>query len=247
MKIFLIALFISLISSAGLVAWALNTQNTNADYQTAYISALPSSTSAQVTATPTVTYLPTPPPSQAQLTLPFTVQAPFGVWDDVHENTCEEASLIMLKHYEDHTPISSPAQADQELTALVTWEGLHNYGPSISLTQLNQIANDYFGMHNGTVVQINSIDQVKAAIASGHPVILGMAGKLLGNPYFSDGGPNYHMLVVTGYDSSNIITNDPGTKHGEGYAYPSETFYQAIHDWDSSNILNGQKAYLVFK
>ena len=190
---------------------------------------------------------PTALPVSANNKVPYTMQAPYNKWDPLHEDACEETSLIMVKHYLDQTPISSPEQADREITDLVTWEQVHGYGPSISLEQLNQVAKDYYGLKNGKVVQISSIDEIKPELSNGHPVIVGLAGKLLPNPYFSNGGPNYHMLTVTGYDGTGVITNEPGTWHGNGYHYAYASFYSAIHDWNASNILLGQKAYLAFE
>lgn len=196
---------------------------------------------------PTPASTPVTIPTEKSLTVPYTLQAPFNTWDALHEDSCEETSLIMVRHFLNGSGIDSPASADQEITDLVHWEEQHNYGPSITLEQLNQIAKDYYGLTNGQVVTISSIDAVKAEIAAGHPVILGMSGKTLGNPYFTAGGPNYHMLVAKGYTATDIITNEPGTWHGDGYKYDTQTFYNSIHNWDSQNILNGAKAYLVFK
>lgn len=189
----------------------------------------------------------TPLPTSLVLDVPYTMQAPYNIWDYLHENACEEASLIMVVHFLQKTPLASQSQADNEIKALVAFETAHGYGPSITLAQLNQIAKDYYGIYNGEVIPISSTDQLEVELAAGHPLILGMAGKLLPNPYFSNGGPNYHMLVAKGYDATGIITNDPGTWHGDGFHYDFGAFYTAIHDWNPTNILNGEKAYLVFR
>ena len=67
------------------------------------------------------------------------------------------------------------------------------------------------------------------------------------NPNFKDGGPNYHMLVVTGYDATGFVTNDPGTRLGQNFHYDYAGFDYAIHDWDATNIQNGGRDMLVFK
>jgi hypothetical protein len=212
---------------------------------TAVPTATPPAVAKAIVPTPKSTPVATLP-AEAQLSVPYTLQAPNNVWDALHEDACEETSLIMVKHFIDGSSITSPASADQEITDLVHWEQARGYGLSITLEQLIQIAHDYYGL-NGQVVTITSIDQVKQEIAAGHPVIVGMSGKTLGNPYFSNGGPNYHMMVAKGYNATNIITNEPGTWHGDGYAYDTQTFYNSIHNWDEQNILNGPKEYLVFK
>jgi hypothetical protein len=70
---------------------------------------------------------------------------------------------------------------------------------------------------------------------------------MLGNPYFSGDGPPYHMLVLTGYKRGKFITNDPGTRRGEGYMYKEDVIMNAIHDWAGSKetIRDGEKAMMV--
>ena len=253
MRRFLLFTIFVLVAAIGIVGWALHEQYA----QTGTVPSLAvgtsptsevksASTKATSQPTPTSTPAPTALPAEMKITVPYTMQAPFNKWDALHEDACEETSLIMMKHFLDGTPISTPAQADQEITDLVHWEQAHGYGPSITLQQLNQVAKDYYGLTNGRVVQISSIDQVKQELADGRPAILGMAGKLLPNPYFSNGGPNYHMLVAVGYDATGIMTNEPGTWRGNTFHYDYQPFYTAIHDWNPQNILNGQKALLVF-
>ena len=43
------------------------------------------------------------------------------------------------------------------------------------------------------------------------------------------------MLLVIGYDyvTDEFITNEPGTKHGEGYRYKRDILYDAIRDYPS--------------
>jgi hypothetical protein len=179
----------------------------------------------------------------------FLVQAPFANWDALHEDACEEASLIMIKHFLDGTPVTSDTAGDTEIKELVGAGEELGQEKSITLEQLRTLANAHYKLSNGSVVTGKdvTVEGIKAELAAGHPVIVPAAGKLLGNPHFSNGGPNYHMLVVKGYDADGFITNDPGIREGENYHYPFATLYSAIHDWDPANILNGQKAYLVFK
>lgn len=183
-------------------------------------------------------------PANVNLTVPFTSQAPFAVWDALHEDACEEASLLMLKHFNTGTSISEKQTIEDEITNLISWEEQNGYGPSITLEELSKIAKIKFNL-NGTV-KVATIEDIKTEIAGGNPVIIGAAGKILPNPNFRNGGPNYHMLVIKGYNSTQFITNDPGTRLGENFVYKYDDMINAIHDWDPDNILNGAKKYLVF-
>lgn len=180
------------------------------------------------------------------LPVPFLVQAPFGRWDYWHEEACEEVSLLMAKHYRANEPISDIGKADQELVGLVKFVEQKGYKRDVTVAELKQIAQAFYGMDTGRVETNVSIEKIKQEIDNGKPVILPLAGKKLRNPNFRQGGPRYHMLVVKGYDAQGFITNEPGTRKGNGYRYGFQHLYDAIHDFNAKDMLKGQKAYLVF-
>src|SRR3989344_2100854 len=175
-------------------------------------------------------------PKNVNLTVPFTSQAPFAVWDPLHEDACEEASLLMIKHFKNGTLIIDKQTADNEIIDLINWEKETGYGVSITLEDLSTIAAQKFGMA-GTV-KTATVDTIKSELAAGNPVIVGAAGKILPNPNFRNGGPKYHMLVIKGYNSTQFITNDPGTRKGDGFVYTYNSLLNALHDWDPGDILN---------
>ena len=179
-------------------------------------------------------------PNSALLEVPFTSQAPFGVWDALHEDACEEASLIMVKYFQNGKKTITKDIADQEIKNMIAYENKNGYGISITLKQLNDIAKNYYDMTTGRVEKNITVDDIKTELTAGHPVIVGAAGKVLPNPNFKNGGPNYHMLVIKGYDQNGSITNDPGTRLGEGFRYSFSDLMKSIHDWDPKNILNGR-------
>ena len=180
------------------------------------------------------------------LTIPFLSQAPYAVWDPLHEEACEEASLIMVRAFYDQREEIPIEQGESEIQALVAYESDNGFGPSITLQELAKIALDYSGMKNSRIVTSPTINGIKEEILAKRPVIIPAAGKILPNPNFRNGGPNYHMLVIKGFTETGFITNDPGTRKGNDFFYKYGDLMNAIHDWDAGNILNGQKAYLVF-
>jgi len=42
-----------------------------------------------------------------------------------------------------------------------------------------------------------------------------------------------------------FITNDPGTKRGENFAYKYQDLMNAIHDWNNGDVKNGRPVVLV--
>lgn len=185
-------------------------------------------------------------PNSAYIDMPFITQSPFATWDALHENACEEASLLIVKYWLDHRNNISKTEANNDIKAIVTYEEKNGYQTSIALKELNEIAKDYLNLSNGEIKSNITIENIKRELASNHPVIVGAAGKVLENPNFRNGGPNYHMLVITGYDTNGFIANDPGTRKGKDFRYTFENLFESIHDWSPDNILNGEKNYLVF-
>lgn len=184
-------------------------------------------------------------PDSVLLEVPFTSQAPFQKWDALHEDACEEASLLMLKYFTDGKKSITKEQAEKEIQDLIAFEKKNKYGPSITLDELSAIASQYYGLKNGRVEKDITVEDIKQELSDGRPVIVGAAGKVLPNPNFKNGGPNYHMLVVVGYEEKGFITNDPGTRLGEGFRYAFSDLFKSIHDWDPQNILDGGKDYWV--
>lgn len=87
---------------------------------------------------------------------------------------------------------------------------------------------------------------IKQALAEGKLVVVPAAGRKLGNPNFSNAGPLYHMLVLTGYTADGqFITNDPGIWQGKGYHYSASVLLDALGDWNDGDPENGNKVVLI--
>ncbi len=187
-------------------------------------------------------------PPTILIEVPFLVQAPTGNWDMPYQEACEEASIIMLHHFIEGTAVT-PAQADEEILKMVEWENARfNYSADITIAEAKRVAEDYY-KHRGQLFYDFTIDDMKRLLAEGHPIIVPLAGRDIGNPYYSGEGPWYHMLVVTGYDGNYFITNDVGTKRGRNFRYPQKRLFDAIHDWTGvkEDIRTGRKAMLVLE
>ena len=188
-------------------------------------------------------------PNKISIKVPFTTQAPFAKWDAYHEEACEEASLIMLKYYVDKKNLT-PDIAEKEIQKMIAYQ-IKNYGDykDSNAQQIVQLAHDFYGLDNLKLVYDFSKEDLKKYLSLGNPIIVPAAGRLLGNPNFKALGPLYHNLVLIGYDGNKIITNDPGTRKGEGYLYNSDILYNAIHDFSGelNQIERGRKAMIVLE
>jgi len=190
-------------------------------------------------------------PAEIFIEVPFTSQAPFAVWDEFHEEACEEASIIMLKYFFSGEELTREV-AEEEIQALISFQN-ENKGDYRDTTaqETADLFIDFYGeIGEGKklkVVYDFKKDYLKKYLAQGYPIIIPAAGRELGNPNFTAPGPLYHNLVLIGYDGDTIITNDPGTKRGERYEYDVDVIYNAIHDFPGKpeNINQGRKAMIV--
>jgi hypothetical protein len=188
-------------------------------------------------------------PDKILIDVPFTSQAPYSKWDAYHEEACEEASLIMVRYFLEKKALN-PEIAENEIQKLIRFE-IDRYGDYMDSDARGVVtlAKDYYGLNNLEVVYDFTKEELKKELAKGNPIIIPAAGRLLGNPNFTAPGPLYHNLVLIGYEGSQFITNDPGTRKGKGYRYDADVFYAAIHDYpgDKNNIIQGRKAMIVIR
>lgn len=188
-------------------------------------------------------------PASVNLAVPFTSQAPHGVWAMPYKEACEEASLYMAHQYFEGSFAGTidADMADRDLVEMVAFEvDLFGYFEDTTVEQTALIAEMLYG-YQTEILENPTAEQLKEQLAAGRPVIVPAAGRMLGNPYFTAPGPLYHMLILRGYTASNqFITNDPGTKRGESYVYSVDTIMNAMHDWNNGEeITEGAKRVLV--
>ncbi len=185
-------------------------------------------------------------PEQFNLAIPFTSQAPHANWALPYQEACEEASAYMVSAYYAgmESGLIDPDIADAELLELVAFEQdfLGTYLDTTALETVNFI--DAFYQYGSFVKLDPTVEEIKAEIAAGRPVIVPAAGKLLGNPFFSGDGPLYHMLVIKGYTENAFIVNDPGTRNGENFVYDIDVIMNAMGDWNGGDPEHGAKVVI---
>lgn len=185
-------------------------------------------------------------PEKYLLDMPFYSQAPLSKWDAFHEEMCEEASILNAGLYLENKKLTKD-QFEAELQKIQNIEKKAvGEWKSTTVAQTKKWADVYFGGSlNIKIIDNPAINDIETEIAAGHPVIVPLAGRDIGNPNFTPPGPVYHMLVLKGYDSQSFITNDVGTRKGSSYAYKKDVIMKNIHDWNEKDIHLGAKRVLV--
>ncbi|OGM97078.1 MAG: hypothetical protein A3B86_03005 [Candidatus Yanofskybacteria bacterium RIFCSPHIGHO2_02_FULL_38_22b] len=186
-------------------------------------------------------------PVEINLAVPFTVQAPYANWEDPYGDFCEEASVLMAASYVFGTTIAGPDFADQKMLEIKLFEEQRfGYHKDTSAEETATILREFYKIDKIRLVYNPTENDIKKALAEKKAVIIPAAGQQLGNPYFRQPGPLYHMLVIKGYTKEgNFITNDPGTKRGSDFIYSSSVIMNAIHDWNNGDIDNGRKVVII--
>lgn len=187
-------------------------------------------------------------PAEANLAVPFIGQAPHGNWEPPYKEFCEEASIVMAMRYVRGQKGLSPDEASAEMRRIQAFEE-QTFGEyqDTNVEQTAAVLSDFYKYPDISILENPTADQIRRAIADGKPVIVPAAGRLLGNPFFQQPGPLYHMFVVKGYTADGrFIVNDPGTRRGADFIYSETVVMNAMHDWrEDENITAGRKAVIV--
>lgn len=155
--------------------------------------------------------------SSVNLNISFQSQAPFGNWNMPYQEACEEAALILAHYYYSGKHID-PQTMQKEILSLVDWENkTFGYYKDTDSLEMARTWKEYFGHRNVEPINNFTLEDLKYTLASGYPVIIPAAGRLLRNPYFTKPGPVFQHVL------------------------------NAAHDFDSKNILNGHKIMIILR
>lgn len=182
----------------------------------------------------------------AFLPVPYTVQAPDGVWEEPWLNACEEASLAMVDAYYEQRALDN--QAARRILAVFTEK--HRLFP-VSLDespyQIAHMANTFFSWR-AKVVERATVEAIKKEVDHKRPVLLPFDAERVDNQNFENPKPSYHVAVVIGYDDEReeFIVHDPGTSRGEAFRYAYDELMDANASYtiqDTGEVLGGEAVF----
>jgi len=181
------------------------------------------------------------------LQIPFTSQAPNGNWD--RNEDCEETSITMARAFLDGQVRADMTVTDAQraINQLKSWENINiGYNKNTGAEATTKMAEGAFGLRVTQIIDYTEND-LKNALAEGHPILLPINAKLLNNPKYLNGGPLYHMVVLRGYHKGKFIVNDPGTVTGKANEYTFEVLKNAAADWNQAtkSLVPNSKIALV--
>lgn len=176
------------------------------------------------------------PVSAQIIPVPFTSQAPQSDWRQPWQDACEETSIAMVNAYYQNFSFT-PEKARKEILAIFDLKHkLYSESLDESILQVQNIIQQFLPWE-AFVVEEPTLEQIKEELNNGRPVIIPVYGKALKNTNFKNGGPTYHMIVLSGYDDKKqqFFTQEPGTRLGKNFPYSYATILNAIHDYLPEN------------
>jgi len=190
-------------------------------------------------------------PDRYQIETAFIEQAPEKNWDQPWQDACEEAGLLTVDYFYKKTSPTA-LEIKQAILDMIDYEKSHGWSKDVNIEQMSQIGTEYLG-YNPTIITNPTVQEIKENIFKNIPVIVPSAGKILykENKHFKNGGPEYHTVVILGYDDrkKEFTVHDVGTQFGKYFRYSYDLLLEANHDLpasaDKTQINTGDKKMLI--
>lgn len=179
------------------------------------------------------------------LAVPFAPQAPLANWDQPYQDACEEATVIMVERYLRGASLTL-GEMDAEILRMVDFQN-KNYGfyRDTNVAETVRLAQAFYPQLSARARYDVTAEHIRAELSQGHPVVVLVDGRRLGNPFYTAPGPERHTLVIKGVKGDKFITNDPGTKRGADYMYPIPTVMNALEDYHGNTPGTHKRAMIV--
>lgn len=177
------------------------------------------------------------------LEVPFTSQAPEENWNEPWQNACEETAIVMVNAFYKEDELNLEEAKKKILEVYNAKKDQIQVSKDESVDTIVEMINRLeLSFHAQAVSNPTHADLI-GEIDAGRPVILPVFAPELKNPYYGEEGPDYHVIVLVGYDEHKkvFIVNDPGTEKGQGLEFSYEVLMEAIHDLDPKNYQEGEK------
>lgn len=191
-------------------------------------------------------------PQSINLKVPFYPQAPDGNWSLPWKEACEESSVILAHAFINDQEITKEEFKNEILQIVELQKELFWKFIDTSMAETAQFLEAYYDYTDYEIIDNPSLEEIKSHLSQWHPIVAPFAWKKLWNSFFTNGGPRYHVLVITWYDDSQEVfyTNDVWTSRGEHFAYEQSVIMDALHDLVPNgqwNITDWAKRILVMK
>src|SRR5690606_32931822 len=153
-------------------------------------------------------------------------------------DACEETSILMVdRFYQEQTQIGLEEAKKAIVNILNIKEA--EFGPSYdeNAFKITQMVDLIHSNWSATLQEDPTLEQILNELNQKRPVIAPIHAPELNNPYYTGEGPDYHVIVLIGFDATRkvFITHDPGTRNGAALEFSYEVMMEAIHDLNTQD------------
>jgi hypothetical protein len=167
--------------------------------------------------------------SHIELAVPYVPQVFDGNWVAPWDESCEEASAVMVDAFYAKRKSVPVDEAKQSILNMVDWEKrtFGNYEDTTALETVRLF--EEFTNARPSIARTPTLDDIRHQLIDGRPVIAFVhMYDLYGERDLRDA---FHVFVITGFDDEarEFIVNDPARSQ-KRYGY--DTLMNALHDYD---------------
>lgn len=173
---------------------------------------------------------------KVKLAVPFSIQIPNGSWVQPFKDACEETVLLMVDAYYQKQEFSDKKMIQQRIKKMVALEDqIFGFNKDTSTELMARLINDYLS-YEARIVLNPDFESILKELDAHHPVIVPINGRLLANANYQSPAPEYHVIVLVGYDRDKMefYANDPGTKFGEQIAFGVQSLLSSNLDYPNA-------------
>ncbi len=182
-----------------------------------------------------------------QLEVPFVSQAPEKNWDEPWMNACEEASILMVDLFYSKSPAITVQEMKNRILNILEVKGREiEFSLDESLETISELIEHLNLGWKTRIIEDPTLKEMVLELENGRPIIVPVYAPELNNPLYTPPGPDYHVVVLTGYNQSTSIftANDPGSQFGEKIEFSYEVLMDSIHDLFPEDYDSGSKRVL---
>jgi hypothetical protein len=186
-------------------------------------------------------------PPSVYIHTPYYSQAPDGNRNLPWSMLCSEANLVLAAYAVQNRELSKQQFKEEMLAMIPIQEKAFGTYFSIPMRDLKGLYDTmYPNVGNTRILENPSLKDMKSQLAKGNLIIAPTAGRLLENPFFINGWPRFHTILIVWYDDTHFYVNEVGMSNGENFKYTHANVMHAMHDfvkkWD---ITKGAKLVMV--
>lgn len=181
-----------------------------------------------------------------ELTVPFIPQTAGKGWVEPWKSACEETSITIIDHYYSGQKLDNKIGRNEILRLVKKENEILKKNKDTDLEETARMINLFYPWE-AHIVENPTLEDVKAELEAGRPVIVPVYGPDLKNRYYAK-TIDAHMFVVSGFDDENreFIVQEVGMKKGRNFRYGYDLLLNAVHEYVPGRKTKSGRRAVIF-